>query len=60
MQGLEPVILLTAVYWIILIAVYSLTGNTIYYSCQIVVLGICIAIYQTFNKKALQKNGTTC
>ena len=60
MQGLEPVILLTAVYWIILIAVYSLTGNTIYYSCQFVVLGICIAIYQTFNKKALQKNGTTC
>ena len=60
MQGLEPVILLTAVYWIILIAVYSLTGNTIYYSCQFVVLGSCIAIYQTFNKKALQKNGTTC
>ena len=60
-QGLEPVILLTAVYWIILIAVYSLTGNTIYYSCQLVVLGICIAIYQTFKfKKALQKNGTTC
>lgn len=60
-QGLEPVILLTAVYWIILIAVYSLTGNTIYYSCQLVVLGICTAIYQTFKfKKALQKNGTTC
>ena len=60
-QGAEPVILLTAVYWVMLIAVYSLTGNTIYYSCQLVVLGICIAMYQTFRyKKALWNNGTTC
>lgn len=60
-QRAEPVILLTAVYWVMLIAVYSLTGNTIYYSCQLVVLGICIAMYQTFRyKKALWNNGTTC
>lgn len=60
-SGFEPVILLTAVYWTLLIAVYSLTGNTIYYSCQLLVIGICIAIYQTFNsKKVLRKNETTC
>lgn len=59
--GVEPVILLAAVYWALLIAVYSLTGNTIYYSCQLMVLGICISIYQTFRlKKEGQIIEATC
>ena len=59
-KGFEPVILLTAVYWSILIAIYSMSANTIYYSCQLVVLSVCIAIYQTYISKGKLKYEATC
>lgn len=33
---------LLTVYWTILFAIYGLTGNTIYYPCQLIILFICI------------------
>lgn len=33
---------LVLVYWVILFSVYSLTGNTLYYPCQLIVLFVCI------------------
>lgn len=36
---------LTALYWIVLIALYSLTGNTIYYACQFIVLSIVCMVF---------------
>ena len=36
---------MTALYWIVLIALYSLTGNTIYYACQFIVLSIVCMVF---------------
>lgn len=36
---------LTAFYWAVLIAIYSMTGNTIYYACQLMVFAVVVTIY---------------
>lgn len=36
---------LSAFYWAVLIAIYSTTGNTIYYACQLMVFAVVIDIY---------------
>ena len=36
---------LTAFYWAVLIAIYSMTGNTIYYACQLMVFAVVVNIY---------------
>lgn len=36
---------LSAFYWTVLIVIYSLTGNTIYYACQLMVFAVTIGIY---------------
>lgn len=36
---------MTALYWIVLIALYSLTGNTLYYACQFIVLAIVCMVF---------------
>lgn len=38
------------VYWIILFGIYSLTGNTLYYPCQLIILFLCI-LFVSDNKK---------
>ena len=47
----RSVYVLAAFYWALLIAVYSLTGNTIYYACQLFVLVITIAIYLKYGAR---------
>lgn len=36
---------ITAFYWAVLIAIYSMTGNTIYYACQLMVFAVVVNIY---------------
>lgn len=33
-------------YWTVLFAIYSLTGNTLYYACQLMILPLCVGVYQ--------------
>lgn len=44
---------LLSVYWLILFASYSLTGNTLYYPCQLIVLFLCILF---INNREKSKN----
>lgn len=41
---------LAAVYWTLLFIIYSFTGNTIYYACQLMILPLCMGIYQLCGK----------